>query len=135
MKPRTSAITDWRTRDEDLPDVLPDEEYERVITPQRHVVLVQLLVQDLRMAKLQIGPIDQIPFEICDESATLRTYRPNLGEIFETVRAHLADIGCFVVAPNAIRVVTGIDVRITVKNLGEVPKKPRVALIVEESKP
>ena len=115
MTLRLSAITDWRIRDEnDLPDVLPGEEYERVITPQKHVVLHRILARHLVLARLQIGALE-VPFELSTTVGSSRTYLPTL------------------TADRRIAVLAGMDVRIYLHNDGTAPAKPRAALIVEET--
>lgn len=124
-KTDTSIITDWRVRDEDLVDIPPGEACERVITPQKHVVLRQVVVRHLKLVRLQIGNIFSVPFEICGEDGDLRTYRPN-------VIGQLPSTGAQVLAPDAIRVVTALDVRVILRNDGSSPHKPIVSLLVQE---
>jgi hypothetical protein len=129
---RTAIITDWRTRDEDLPDVPPGEEFERVITPQKHVALCRVVVRDLhlisrsqsrrtlrlapagRLVHLEIGVVT-CAFQLESTDGSLRYYRPSSSP-----------------AVDAISVVAGLDVRVFLRNFGDSPAKPRVSLIVRE---
>jgi len=120
MTARASVITDWRVRDEsDLPDVLPGDEYERVITPQKHIVLQRILVHDLTLVRLQIGAT-LFDFELAPSNGPTRIYRP---VIPRQLRWRCAD---------EIAVVPGVDVRITLRNETGASAKPRAALLVQE---
>ena len=122
MTTRMSAITDWRTPNEDLPDVLPGEEYEYVITPQKHVTLCRILVHDLhpvhdlRLVRLQIGAVE-ISFKLERTDGPRRAYQP------PKRRTDLAA---------EIPLLAGQDVRLTLRNHGDVSAKPRAALLVRE---
>lgn len=128
-KTDTSVVTDWRIRDEDLADIPPGKTCERVITPQRHSLLRQIVVRHLQLAWLQIGNVI-VPFEICGENGAVRTYRPIATDI--QILRQLANTGAQVLARHAIRVVAGLDVRVILRNDGASPKKPIVSLIVQE---
>jgi len=129
VKAGTSVVTDWRLRDEDLFDMLPGEACERVITPQKHVVLRQVVVHHLKLVRLQIGNVFSVPFEICGEDGDLRTYRP---AVPADARRQLTGTGAQVLAADAIRVVAALDVRLILRNDGTSPHKPIVSLLVQE---
>jgi hypothetical protein len=120
-------ITDARVRDEDaLPDVLPGEAYERVITPQRHVILRRIRC-DLCLERLKVGPIE-VPFEITADNGQI-WFKPIW---LEKVRRDLERVGSGVRGADGVLVVAGLDVRVTLRNERDVPVKPRLALIGEE---
>ena len=131
MSDHMSVITDWRVRDDDLPDILPGEEFEHVITPQKHVVLCRIVVGGLHLVRLVIGIIE-IPFKLeafanpfkleAYDNNDLRTYRPTAPKQL-TIRRTKAD---------EIAVVAGQDVRVVLRNEGDEPAKPRAALLVRE---
>lgn len=120
-------IIDWRVRDEDsLPDVAPGEECERVITPQKHVVLRRIRC-DLCLVRLQVGPIE-VPFEIAADDGQI-WYKPIW---LHRVRRELEGIGSGVSGADGVLVVAGLDVRLVMKSNYAAPLKPRVALFGEE---
>lgn len=102
-----------------------------MITPQKHSVLCQIVVPDLKLVRLRIGAVYSVPFEICGEDGALRIYRPIIPTNAEVVQ-HLAGCGAQVVSPNAIRVCAGMDVCLILRNAGTSPAKPRVSLLVQE---
>jgi hypothetical protein len=126
-------ITDWRVRDEDLPDIPPGLECQREITPQKHVVLRQIAVRHLKLVQLRIGAVTFVPFEICGEDGDLRIYRPAIPAGSKVVRS-LDDCGARFLAPDAIRVVPGMNVELLLRNDHIAPAKPRVSLLVQEEK-
>ena len=130
---RTVSITDWRVRDEDLPDIPPGRECERRITPQKHSILRQIVIHHLKLVQIRIGNMHDVPFEICGEDGDLRIYRPAITDA-EVVR-YLAGCGAQVVSPNSIRVVAGMDVCLILRNDRTAPAKPRVSLRVQEEEP
>ena len=136
MNTRTTLITDWRVRDEDaLPDVPPGEEYERVITPQKHVALRQILVNDLCLVCLKIGAVE-VPFELASTDGALRIYRPAHAK-FDSVLsarfdAHRAAMARMPIAGDEIAVMAALDVRLTLRNNGDVSAKPRASLLARE---
>lgn len=129
MTARTVSITDWRIRDEDLPDTLPGWKCERRITPQKHSILRQIAVRPLKLERLRIGNVSFIPFEICGEDGDLRIYRL---AVTEEVVKRLTSCGAQVVSPNTIRVPAGMDVCLILRNDRPTPAKPRVSLLVQE---
>lgn len=111
------SLPDWRVRDENaLPDVPPGEEVERVFTPQTHVRLCQILVQSLRLIRLQVGNVS-VPFKLEVVEDLLRTYESTM------FRAVLT---------SEIAVLAGMDVRLTLRNVDSTPAKPRATLFVRE---
>jgi hypothetical protein len=119
-KVRASVIINWGICDDAaLPDVPPGEEYERVITAQRCVVLCRILVRDLHLVHLQVGVVE-LAFELYNDSGHLRTYRP-------------ARYGHLRVWPrDEVSLLVGLDVRVVFRNGGVAPVKPRAALLVRE---
>jgi hypothetical protein len=129
-----TAITDWRVHDEnDLPDIAPGEDYERVITPQTFVVLRRILVRDFIPIRLSIAAIVEVPFELAKADGRLRTYRPVC--IDEELRGACNRVGLTIRGPDAIAIVPGMDVRIFLRNARTHPAKPRVTLIGDEEAP
>jgi hypothetical protein len=130
MTARPLTITDWRTREEDLPDVAPGDEYTRVIAPQRFVALRQIVVRDLALRRLEIGTVT-VPFELESANDRVRTYRPRgLGN--EDLRRSLALTGAAVAASDLIAIAPGLEVRTVLRNEGPTPAKPCMVLIVQE---
>jgi len=116
MSARLSAITDWHTPEDALPDVLPGDMYEHGITPQKRITLCRVLVRDLHLAHLRIGNVE-ISFKLENADGPLRTYQPTLR------RTDLV---------TELQVLAGQDVRVTLRNDGALPVKPRAALLVRE---
>ena len=129
--PRTSIITDWRTREEDLPDVAPGDEYERVIAPQKFVVLHKILVQGMVLVRLEIGTVKDVPFELESEDGPKRTYRFK-GLADEALKKALVKTGAAVATSDSIAVAPALEVRVFLRNEGATPAKPRAALLVQE---
>lgn len=134
---RTSVITDWRTKDEDLPDLVFGEEYERVITPQLFVVLHRIIVRGrfLRLRSLRIGALSDVPFELENEleneGGEILHYRPkDLDQ--EPIKQQLINTGAAAVGPNAVAIPPGMNVLLVLRNESVVPTKPRAALVVQE---
>ena len=127
---RTSVITDWRTRDEDLPDVPPGEDHERVITPQRHVLLRRILVVGMRLVQLRIGATE-VPFRLEGCDGRRCGYRPLPdGEALSRLRASGARS-----TSEDVVVPAGMDVRLLLRNDGDAPARPVAALLVLEEAP
>src|SRR5580700_7790786 len=114
MSTHLVKITDWRVRDEDLPDIPPGLECQREIAPQKHVVLRQIVVRHLKLVQLRIGAVYSVPFEICGEDGDLRIYRPTVSD--RRTVGHLAGCGAQVLAPDTIRVVPGMNVELLLRN-------------------
>ena len=132
MTDRVSAITDWRTRDEDLPEIPPGGEYERRIAPQKYVVLLQVSVRNLTRVRLRVGAADGIPFKLTNDRGGTRNYRPRIGD--SEVVDRLAAVGAAaLIHHDEIRIPPGMDVLVTLRNDDDAPAKPRVALLVQES--
>ena len=130
--PLTSAITDWRTRDESaLPDIPPGEEYERVIAPQTFVVLHKILVTGLGLVRLQIGAEADVPFELESTDGEVRYYRPKDVDQ-EPTKSQLAKTGTAAASSNAVAIPPGMEVRLHLRNEGAAPTKPRAALLVQD---
>lgn len=134
MKPRTSIITDWSVRDEDeLPDVPPGGEHEQAIAPQKFVVLRRIVVRDLTLVRLQIGVVE-VPFELETTDGPLRTYRPkSLND--DALKKRLVATGAAVATVDSIAIAPGQEVRVLLRNDGQLPAKPRAALLVQEELP
>jgi hypothetical protein len=132
MNTRTSVITDWRVRDEnDLPDVPAGGEYERGIAPQKFVVLRRIIVRDMTLVRLRIGAVDEVPFELESEDGPQRSYKPK-GLDDDTLKKRLIETGAAVATRDSIAIVPGLEVRVLLRNKGDVPAKPRAALLVHE---
>jgi hypothetical protein len=130
--PRTSVITDWRVRDEDtLPDLAPGEEYERVIAPQKFVVLHRIILRGTSLVSLRIGAVPDVPFELESVDGDVRRYRPAKLD-HEELKQLLVKTGAAAAGPNAIAIVPGLEVRLQLHNEGKTPAKPRAALLVQE---
>jgi hypothetical protein len=178
--PRTSVITDWRSRDEDLPDVAPGEEYECRIAPQKFVALRQIRVLNMVLVRLRIGAVEEVPFELestdvhkastackqcdharayhreaadtqepwlcaypahqngapCDcqgfvEPTQQRNYKP-AGLAVAPLKKRLIATGAAVATADSIAITPGLEVCLVLRNEGQVPVKPRAALIVYE---
>lgn len=131
MKIKTAIITDWRTKDEDLPDVAPGEEFERVIAPQKFVVLHRILVRELILVRLEVGAVTDVPFELIDTDGDRRTYK--LGDLRdETLCKRLVAVGAAAAGRDTIAISPLLEVRVHLRNEGTVPAKPSAALIVQE---
>lgn len=129
--PRTSLITDWRTKEGDLPDVAPGDEYERVIAPQKFVVLHRVVVRGLTLVRLEIGAVKNVPFELDGTDGPQHTYRLR-GLDDEMLKKSLIKTGAAVAAPQAIAIAPGLEVRAVLRNESDAPAKPRAALVVQE---
>ncbi len=136
---RMSIITDWRARDEDLPDVEPGEEFECVIAPQKFVVLHQVRIVnslpggDMTLAHLGIGNVKEVPFELNGTDGSVRTYRLK-GLDNDTLKKALVKTGAAVATRNTIAIAPGLEVRVVLRNEGRAPAKPRAALLVQEER-
>lgn len=129
---RTSIITDWRVRNEEaLPDIPPGGEYECAIAPQKFVVLYRILVQELTLVRLEIGAIDDVPFELESADGPRRSYRlRSLDD--DALKKRLVAIGAAVATPDSIALSPGLEVWAHLRNDTAAPAKPRVALLVQE---
>ena len=131
-RPHTSVITDWRVSDEnDLPDVPPGGEYERVIAPQKFVVLRQIIVRGPSLVRLQIGTVSEVPFELEEVKGEISRYRPKDLDVRFLDRL-LLKVGAAAAGPHMIAISPGLEVRLHLRNEGDAPTKPRVALLVHE---
>ena len=131
MSTQTSVITDWGTRDEDLPDIPPGGEYERVIAPQKFVVLRRIIARGPSLVRLRIGDVADVPFELESVDGDVRRYRPkDLDQ--EPIQKQLVKVGAAAAGPNAIAIAPGLEVWIQLRNEGDAPVKPRAALLVQE---
>jgi hypothetical protein len=127
------TLTDWRIRDEDLPDIPPGRECERAITPQKHVILKQIAIRNLKLVHLGIGAVPSVPFEIYNEDGALKIYRPAVPLPLKIVRL-LDDCGARVCALDAIRVPAGMGVYLVLVNENTTSAKPYASLLVQEEK-
>lgn len=127
--PRLSLITDHN--ESELPDVPPGDEYERVIALQKFIVLYQIMVRGPSLVRLRIGALPDVPFELVSVDGEVRLYRPKDldKQFFDRL---LVKVGTAAVGPNAIAVPPGMEVWLVLRNDGEMPTKPRAALIVQE---
>lgn len=135
--PRTSVITDWRTNEEDLPDLALDQDYERVIVPQRFCVLHRIIVHGswLRLVSLRIAALN-VPFELelereDDVNNEIHNYRLRLDP------ATLATLkkctpGAAAIGDHALALLPGMNVTLQLRNTGVALAKPRAALVVQE---
>ena len=134
---RISIITDWRIKDSDLPDVAPGDEFERVIAPQKFVVLRRIRVVsvlsggDMTLVRLEIGVVKDIPFELESTDGLVRTYRLK-GLDDEDLKRRLVKTGAAVATKDAIAIAPALEVRTILRNEGIRPAKPIVALLVQE---
>ena len=129
--PRMSVITDWHVRDERaLPDVPPGGEYERVIAPQKFVVLHQIIVRGPSLVRLQIDTVPDVPFELESVDGDVRRYRPK--GLDDSIKKQLVKVGAAVAGLNAIAIAPALEVRLQLRNEGDAPTKPRAALLVQE---
>jgi hypothetical protein len=124
-----SVITDWRTREEDLPDVAAGAEHECVITPQMFIVLHRILVRDLALVRVEVGAVKDVSFEL--ESTDGPTQRYRLKDL-DALKKLLISTGAAVTPGDSIAIPPGLEVRAFLRNDGEVPAKPRAALLVQE---
>jgi len=126
-----SVITDWRVRDEELPDLLPGEKVERVIAPQKFVVLHQIILRGPYLLRLRIGAVRDVPFELVNVDGEDRRYRPkDLDQ--ESIKSQLVATGAPALGPNAIALPPGIDVCLELRNERGIPTKPHASLLVQE---
>jgi hypothetical protein len=130
MTARASAITDWNTREDDLPDVEPGAEYERLYASQKFIVLRRVVVRGMALARLQIGAVE-VPFELESTGDLTRTYRPT-GLDEEHLKQLLVKTGAAVATKDSIAIAPTLEIRVTLRNDGSKPLKPRAALIVQE---
>jgi hypothetical protein len=126
----TAVITDWNAREDELPDVAPGDEHERLYRSQTFVVLMRVIVLDMVLARLQVGPVE-VPFALESTKNAKRTYTP-AGLDDDDLRRRLIEAGARVATKDSIAIMPGIDVRVVLRNDGSTPTKPRVALIVQE---
>jgi len=135
MTARTAVITDWRTRENDLPDLAPGEEYTRLIAPQKFVVLCRIRIQNTVLVSLRIGAVEGVPFELESTDGAERNVQRNYrraGLSDEALKKRLVLTGVAVATPDSIAISPGLEVCLVVRNDGTVPVKPRAALIVLE---
>ncbi len=130
MNNRISVITDWSVRDEDLPDVPPGGEHERVIAPQKFVVLRRVIVRDVALVRLRVGAVE-VPFELESADGPQRSYKPR-GLDDDALKRQLVATGAAVATRDSIAVAPGLEIRARLRNEGDAPAKPRVALLVHE---
>jgi hypothetical protein len=137
---RTATITDWRHRDEDLPDVPPGWEYERVITPQKFIVLRRVIVHNyMILIRLQIGTAE-VPFELENEDDSQwsergsRIYKPK-GLDDKALKKSIVATGAAVATSDSIAIVPGLEIHATLRNDRGIPTKPRASLLVQEEAP
>ena len=131
--PLTSVITDWRDRDESaLPDMPPGGEYERVIAPQKFIVLHRILVAGPTLVGLRIGTASDVPFELVSVDGEVRHYQPkNVDQ--EPIKDQLATTGAAAASSNMIAIPPGVEIRLQLRNEGGgAPTKPRAALLVQD---
>jgi hypothetical protein len=128
----TSVITDWNAREDELPDVAPGDEHERLYRSQMFIVLMRVIVLDMVLARLQVGSVE-VPFALESTKNAKRTYTlAGLDDDDDDLRRRLIEAGARVATKDSIAIMPGIDVRVVLRNDGSTPTKPRVALIVQE---
>jgi hypothetical protein len=130
MTARASAITDWNTREDELPDVEPGAEYERLYASQKFIVLRRVVVRGMALARLQIGAVE-VPFELESTGDLTRTYRPT-GLDEENLKRLLVKAGAAVATKDSIAIAPTLEIRVVLRNDGGAAIKPRAALIVQE---
>jgi len=130
MTARTSIITDWRTREEDLPDVPPGGEFECVSAPQKFVVVVRVVVRDMILVRLQIGTVE-VPFELESIDGSVRRYRPK-GLDDAELKKRLIATGAAIATLDSIAIIPNLEIRTLLRNDGDTTAKPRAALLVQE---
>jgi hypothetical protein len=130
MTARTSAITDWNVREDELPDVPPGAEHERLIVSQKFLVLSRIIVLDAVLARLQVGTVE-VPFELESTDGPKRTYKPK-GLDDDDLKRRLVKTGAAVATSDSIAIAPTLEVRVTLRNDESKPLKPRAALIVQE---
>lgn len=128
-----TVITAGRIKDEDLPDLAPGEDYERVIAPQKFVVLHRIIVRGPILVNLRIGAVPDVPFELESMDGEVKRYRPKelRARFFDEL---LAKVGAAAVGQNAVAIPPGMEIRLLLRNMGTNPTKPRSALLVEEER-
>lgn len=130
MTARASAITDWDTREDELPDVEPGAEYERAYASQKFIVLRRVVVRGMALARLQIGGVE-VPHELEGMGDLTRTYRP-AGLDNTDLRRQLISAGARVATKDSIAISPSLEIRVVLRNDGDAPTKPRAALMVQE---
>jgi len=130
MSTRTSVITDWGVRDEDLPDVPPGEEHECLSRPQRFIVLCRIVVRGMTLVRLRIGTVE-VPFELESTNDAVRRYKPKPKDL-DGLKNQLRATGAAVATHDSIAITPGLEIRALLRNEGTVPIKPRAALLVQE---
>lgn len=131
MTTKTTVITDWRVRNEDkLPDVPPGGHYERVIAPQKFIVLHHVLTRDMTLVHLDIGMVKDIPFELESEDGPQRIYR--LKDLSDDLKKALIATGAAAAPQNTIAIAPALEVRTILRNDGNASAKPRASLLVYE---
>jgi hypothetical protein len=128
--PHATTVALTPCEDEDLPNVPPGGEHERVLSPQKFVVLHRILTCDMILIRLQIGTVE-VPFELDNTDSLQWTYRPR-GLDDDLLRNRLVATGAAVATTDSIAVAPGLEVRALLRNESAVPAKPRVALLVYE---
>ena len=130
---RITTIEDWRLKETASPFIPPGEEYEHVIAPQKFCVLLDIAIRHVVLVRLRIGAVDNVPFErLPGTDVDTLTYRPcGLHDVAD-LRDRLVKTGASVPAPDAIGLVPGLEVRMTLRNQNEWAMQFRAALVVEE---
>jgi hypothetical protein len=115
---RLALVTDWGvgfqltpTPREPLPDVPPGGEYQEQCTPQRPIGLYRIVVLGFHLVEVQVGATF-VPFVLCDASDDHRWYRPE--------------------PDGEIEVVAGQTIRLYLRNETDAPRKPKIAMLVQE---
>ena len=129
---KIKALTNSGVSDADLPALAPGEEYERVITPQKFIILLQIATLNVDLVRLQIGVVE-VPFELLPNmDGRTKTYRPT-GLDSDDLKRRLVGAGATVATSHSIAMAPGLDVRTVVKNAGPMASvKFRVAVVVQE---
>ncbi|HSX22384.1 MAG TPA: hypothetical protein VLE97_06365 [Gaiellaceae bacterium] len=137
---RTSVITDWRTKDEDLPDIAPGAEYERVIVTQKFVVLHRIVTRGPSLIRLQLpvktfgrdlDPV-RLPFELENVDGNIHTYKLKINsETLHAIKTY-ATPAAAAIGPHALALLPAVEICLALRNEGDAPTKPRAALVVQE---
>jgi len=127
-----AIITDWRVRDDVLPNGTPGETHECAIAPQTFVVLRRIRTYGMTLVSLRIGAVEAVPFGRIADDGHQHDYAPkDLDDA--SLRERLVATGAAVATADSIAIVPGLEVRVVLRNEGDVPAKPRALIVQEEN--
>jgi hypothetical protein len=119
--------------DESLLLLQPNDEVERVIRPQKFVVLHHIRTVKLNLMKLCIGGVDHVPFAVEYEEDDHIIYK--LKDLDDPALKRQLSLSGYPVAcldPPSIALPPAIDVYVTLRNYSGIAVPINVALIVQE---